>query len=97
MEKEFTDLRALLLLASSCQKPDDAGFGDLLGPLQKDILAITKLKEANRKDRDWFTHLSTVAEGAPCAGWVTVVSSHVVKYFCNGLLDIPAKTRPICE
>jgi adenylyl cyclase-associated protein len=93
VEKEFTDLRALLLLASSCQKPDDAGFGDLLGPLQKDILAITKLKEANRKDREWFTHLSTIAEGAPCAGWVTVVSSHVLSSSLQLLIHRPSRNR----
>jgi adenylyl cyclase-associated protein len=93
VEKEFTDLRALLLLASSCQKPDDAGFGDLLGPLQKDILAITKLKEANRKDRDWFTHLSTVAEGAPCAGWVTVVSSRGLSCSPQSLIDRPSRNQ----
>lgn len=67
-------MRALLLLASNCKKPDQATFESLLAPLQKDIEAITRAKEANRKDRDWFNHLSTVAEGATCVGWVTVVS-----------------------
>lgn len=72
LEKEFLDLRSFLLLAANCKKPDQKTFESLLAPLQKDIEAITRAKEANRKDRDWFNHLSTVAEGAPCVGWVTV-------------------------
>jgi adenylyl cyclase-associated protein len=60
-------------MAALCQKPEQKVFEGLLAPLQADIEAIIRLKEASRKDRDWFTHLSTVAEGAPCVGWVTVV------------------------
>ena len=73
LEQEFADLRAVLLVAAACKKPDQKGFEALLAPLQKDIEAISRAKEANRKDRDWFNHLSAVAEGAPCVGWVTVV------------------------
>ncbi|KZT74000.1 cyclase-associated protein [Daedalea quercina L-15889] len=72
VQKEFEDLRALLLLAANCKKPDQKTFEALLAPLQKDIEAITRAKEANRKDRDWLNHLSTVAEGGTCAGWVTI-------------------------
>lgn len=74
VEQEFNDLRELLLVVASCKQPGQAEFEKLLGPLQKDIEAITRAKEANRKDREWFNHLSTVAEGAPCVGWVTLVS-----------------------
>lgn len=73
MEKEYNDLRALLLQASACKKPDDAAFQKLLGPLQKDIEGITHAKESNRKDRDWFHHLTAVADGASAVAWVTVV------------------------
>jgi adenylyl cyclase-associated protein len=73
VEKLFTDLRALILAAALCQKPDEQALRHFLNPLQADIEAVTRLKEASRKDREWFTHLSTVAEGAPCVGWVTVV------------------------
>ena len=76
MEQEFKDLRELLLVAGSCKQPDQSEFEKLLGPLQKSIEAITRAKEANRKDREWFNHLCTVAEGAPVVGWVTVVSSN---------------------
>jgi adenylyl cyclase-associated protein len=79
LEKEFTDFRALLLTASACQKPDQKAFGELLNPLQADIEAVTRLKQPNRKDRDWVNHLATVAEGAPCAGWVTYVSYHCLQ------------------
>ncbi|KAJ8509525.1 hypothetical protein ONZ45_g8310 [Pleurotus djamor] len=72
VEKQFQNLRSLLLMAASCQKPDAKIWGEVLSPLQADIEAITRLKEANRKDRTWFTHMSTVSEGAPCVGWVTV-------------------------
>ena len=47
---------------------------ELLSPLEADIKAIIRVKDDNRKDRDWFTHLSTIAEGAPCIGWVAAVS-----------------------
>ncbi|KAI0071819.1 cyclase-associated protein [Panus rudis PR-1116 ss-1] len=72
VEKEYNDLRVLLLQASACKKPDDDTFGKLLGPLRQDIEAITRAKETNRKDRDWFNHLSTIAEGGVAVGWVTV-------------------------
>ncbi|TFK55228.1 hypothetical protein OE88DRAFT_1653977 [Heliocybe sulcata] len=72
VEKMFNDLRAVILTASACKKPDQQAFGELLKPLQADIEAISRQKEANRKDRTWFNHLSTVAEGAPCVGWVTI-------------------------
>ncbi|KAI0713442.1 adenylate cyclase associated N terminal-domain-containing protein [Earliella scabrosa] len=72
VEQEFKDLRELLLIAASCKKPEQSEFEKLLGTLLKDIEAITRAKEANRKDREWFNHLSTIAEGAGCVGWVTI-------------------------
>ncbi|KAI0831741.1 adenylate cyclase associated N terminal-domain-containing protein [Trametes gibbosa] len=71
-EKAFNDLRDLLALAGACKKPEQAQFEQLLVPLQKDIEAITRMKEANRKDREWWDHLSAVASGAPSVGWITV-------------------------
>ena len=75
IEKEFQDLRSLLLLAANCKRPDQKVFEALLVPLQKDIGTITRAKEANRRDRDWLNHLSAVAEGGTCVGWVTIVST----------------------
>lgn len=42
----------------------------LLSPLQASIEAISRKKEASRKERDWFTHLTLVGEGGPGVGWV---------------------------
>ncbi|THH33014.1 hypothetical protein EUX98_g1211 [Antrodiella citrinella] len=73
VEKEYVDLRGLILCASACKKPaDDAVFAKILDPLKKDIEGITRAKETNRKDRDWFNHLNVVAEGGTAVGWVTV-------------------------
>jgi adenylyl cyclase-associated protein len=72
VEKEFAGLRAVILTAASCQKPDQKTFGELLGPLQTNIEAITRLRHPSRKDKDWTNHFITVAEGAPCVGWITV-------------------------
>ncbi|KAG6376520.1 adenylate cyclase-associated CAP [Boletus reticuloceps] len=65
-------LRDILLMAAACKKPDRQGFEELLNPLQASIEAVTRAKEANRKERDWFNHLTAVAEGAVCVGWITV-------------------------
>ncbi|KAI4525200.1 hypothetical protein K525DRAFT_290851 [Schizophyllum commune Loenen D] len=73
VEKQFTDLRGLLLKAGACQKPDAKAIEQLLIPLQKDIEAVQRCKEANRKERDWLNHLTVLAEGAPCIGWVVQV------------------------
>ena len=74
VEKEYNDLRELLVIASACKKPDQMQLGKLLETLQKDIEAVTHAKETNRKDRDWFNHLATVAAGATAVGWVAAVS-----------------------
>jgi hypothetical protein len=34
---------------------------------------ITKIKDQNRTSKEWSNHLTTVAEGAPFVGWITVV------------------------
>lgn len=70
VEKEYHTLRAFLLVAGSCQKPDQKTVDGLLSPLQASIEAISRAKEANRRDRDWFNHLTLIGEGAPSVGWV---------------------------
>lgn len=70
--EELNVLRTVLLTAASCKKPDQKAFGELLTPLQGAIEAVTRAKEAARKERDWFNHLTVVSEGAPCVGWVTI-------------------------
>lgn len=75
-------MRTLIKMATLCKKPAPQSFNTLLAPLQSGIENITKLKEANRKDRDWFTHLSVIAEGAPFAGWVQVETKPAA-YVCE--------------
>ncbi|RDB24285.1 Adenylyl cyclase-associated protein [Hypsizygus marmoreus] len=70
IEKQFRDLRGFIRLSSSCQKPDQKTIESLLTPLQADIEVISRAKEANRKDRDWFTHISFLSEAGPSIGWV---------------------------
>jgi adenylyl cyclase-associated protein len=70
---QFTTLRQILLVASQCQKPDQGTFIELLQPLQKDTEAVAVIKDQNRSSKDWFNHLATVAEGASCVGWITLV------------------------
>ncbi|KAJ7694213.1 adenylate cyclase associated N terminal-domain-containing protein [Mycena rosella] len=70
LEKQFDGLRALLLLAGSCQQPDKEGVEKLLVPIQANIEAITRCKDAGRKDRDWFQHITIVGDGGLGVAWI---------------------------
>ncbi|KAI0290512.1 adenylate cyclase associated N terminal-domain-containing protein [Russula brevipes] len=72
VERLYTNLGGIVRIAATCKKPDQAAFAELLSDLQGDIEAITTIKDSNRKERDWFTHLSFVAEGSPAVAWITV-------------------------
>ncbi|KAI0031501.1 adenylyl cyclase-associated protein [Vararia minispora EC-137] len=72
VEKLYASVLNLIRTATICRKPDQNAFATLLTDLQKDVDAITNIKETNRKERDWFNHLSMVADGAPAVGWVTL-------------------------
>jgi len=74
VERLFNDLGDLMKIASACKKPDQKAFAGLLTDLQTNIDAILQHKDNNRKDRDWFEHLSMIAAGVPCMAWVTMVS-----------------------
>ena len=65
-------------MAGSCQKPDQKTVDGLLSPLQASIEAISRAKEANRRDRDWLNHLTLIGEGGPSVGWVVSVSRPVI-------------------
>ncbi|TFL07346.1 adenylate cyclase associated N terminal-domain-containing protein [Pterulicium gracile] len=70
-EQEFHHLRDFIALAASCHKPkDQTALGELLGPLQKDITAITHFVETHRQDREYFNHFQTLGAAAPFAAWV---------------------------
>lgn len=73
MERLYINLGGIIRIAAICKKPDQGTFADLLGDLQGDIEAISTIKDSNRKDRDWFNHLSLVSEGSPAVAWITVV------------------------
>ncbi|KAK0240312.1 adenylate cyclase associated N terminal-domain-containing protein [Armillaria nabsnona] len=70
VEKQFADVRSLLLTSAACQKPDDTKIQELIKPLQQTIEAIISLKDKKRSDRDWYNHLVVIGEGAPSVGWV---------------------------
>uniref|UniRef100_A0A0W0F912 Adenylyl cyclase-associated protein n=1 Tax=Moniliophthora roreri TaxID=221103 RepID=A0A0W0F912_MONRR len=70
VEQEFKDLRDLLLTAAACSKPDEKGLESLLAPFESTIEAISRIKEANRKDTGWFSHVMVIGEGAPFVAWV---------------------------
>jgi adenylyl cyclase-associated protein len=73
VEKMFANQRTLLLTAAACQKPSEKELGDLLKPLTEDLAAISKAKETYRKEREWQSHLTFIAEGASAVGWVSLV------------------------
>ncbi|KAG7092399.1 hypothetical protein E1B28_008756 [Marasmius oreades] len=70
IEQQFKDLHDLLLMTSTCTKPGDNELQEVLSPIKTNIEAITRMKEANRKDRDWFPHLMVLGEGAQFIVWV---------------------------
>ncbi|KAG6831195.1 hypothetical protein H0H92_012335 [Tricholoma furcatifolium] len=70
IENQFKDLRGFIHLSSSCQKPDQKAIEGLLTPLQAGIEVITRAKETNRKERDWFGHIAFLSEAGPHVGWV---------------------------
>ncbi|KAH9038989.1 adenylate cyclase associated N terminal-domain-containing protein [Lactarius pseudohatsudake] len=74
VERLYTNLGGIVRTAAICKKPEQAAFAELLHGLQEDIGAISAIKDANWKERDWVNHLSFVAEGSPAAAWIAVES-----------------------
>ncbi|KAF7363306.1 C-CAP/cofactor C-like domain-containing protein [Mycena sanguinolenta] len=70
LEKQFEGLRSFLLLSSSCQQPDKETLEKLLVPIQANIEAITRCKDAGRKDREWFQHITIVGDGGLAVAWI---------------------------
>lgn len=70
--KVLATLRSVLHQAAACRKPDQKSFAEILSPLQAGIESVTRVKEAARKERDWFNHFTVIADGAAFVGWVTV-------------------------
>ncbi|KAI0303480.1 cyclase-associated protein [Multifurca ochricompacta] len=72
VERLYTNLGGIIRLSAVCKKPEQASFAELLRDLQKDIEAISTIKDSNRKERDWLNHLTFVAEGSPVVAWIAV-------------------------
>ncbi|CAE6369052.1 unnamed protein product [Rhizoctonia solani] len=68
----FRNLRDLIQCAAASTKPSDATFMSMLGPLQSEITAVNHIKDKYRKEREFGNHFSTLSEGVPAIGWVTV-------------------------
>ncbi|CAE7231572.1 unnamed protein product [Rhizoctonia solani] len=68
----FRNLGDLLQCAAASAKPSDATFMSMLGPLQSNITAVNTIKDKYRKERDLGNHFSTLSEGVPAVGWVTI-------------------------
>ncbi|CED84606.1 Adenylate cyclase-associated protein (CAP/Srv2p) [Phaffia rhodozyma] len=67
----FKAQRDFIELASQCTKPSQDKLPSLLGPMVTHLTSVGDIKDANRGSPQ-FNHLSTVAEGIPSAGWITL-------------------------
>jgi adenylyl cyclase-associated protein len=74
LQKQYDILFDFLKMVAACQMPDQKTLESLVNPLANSIEAISRAKEAHRRDRDWFSHLTLLSEGAPVVGWVVSVS-----------------------
>ncbi|KAN0127539.1 Adenylate cyclase associated (CAP) N terminal domain containing protein [Lactarius tabidus] len=74
VERLYTNLGGIIRTAAICKKPERAEFSELLRELQDDIVAISAIKDANWKERDWVNHFSFVSEGCPAAAWIAMES-----------------------
>lgn len=70
VEKQFADLRAVLVMVGQCVQPDQKTVESTMAHFEPTMKAIINLKEDNRKDREWYNHLAVLAGGAPSLGWV---------------------------
>ena len=74
MQKQYDILFDFLKMVAACQKPNQQTLESLVSPFASSIEAISRAKEGYRRDRDWFSHLTILSEGAPVIGWVVSVS-----------------------
>ena len=74
----FKALRAVILTASACQKPDLQKVLSVLEPISKEVTAVVSVPDTNRKERVWHQHFQFIAEGIPSIGWVGIVSQIVL-------------------
>ena len=82
MQKQYDILFDFLNMVAVCQMPDQKTLESLVTPFASSIEEVLRAKESYRRDRDWFSHLTLLSEGAPVIGWVVSVSTFV--------LDLPS-------
>ncbi|CAJ1083166.1 adenylyl cyclase-associated protein 1 [Xyrichtys novacula] len=71
VQQGFTSERAVLVTASSSQKPSDSVLQNILKPVSQVIMQVQKFREDNRTSTH-FNHLSAVSESVSGLGWVAV-------------------------
>ena len=71
----YKALGEIILVASTCTKPDQKNFVTLLSPVSATVTAVARVPENNRKERMFYNHLTFIAGGARAVGWVQVVSN----------------------
>lgn len=71
----FAAQKDFIALAAACTKLSSSApaYATLLGPTQSALVAVVDIKEKNRPAKE-TNQLSTVSEGIPALGWVTLVS-----------------------
>lgn len=74
----FVAQKEFITFASQCTKLSSSSpaFAERLGPTQSALVASIEIKEKNRASKE-ANLLSTVSEGIPALGWVTLV-----RYLC---------------
>jgi len=97
VQKQYDILFAFLKTVAACQKPDQKMLESLVTPLADSIEAISRAKEAYRRDRDWFSHLTLLSEGAPVIGWVVNVSFALVFDLCHYIEFVVARSYTVCH
>uniref|UniRef100_A0A803LP53 Adenylyl cyclase-associated protein n=1 Tax=Chenopodium quinoa TaxID=63459 RepID=A0A803LP53_CHEQI len=64
----FSALRELLVKVKQTQKPDMAGLGEILKPLNEVIMKANALTEGRRSD--FFNHLKSISDSLAALAWV---------------------------
>lgn len=68
LAEAFAVERDLIVKAKRCQKPDIAGLGEFLKPLNDIIVKVNALTEGRRSDA--FNHLKTAADSLTALAWI---------------------------
>ncbi|KAH8928870.1 hypothetical protein BT69DRAFT_1311331 [Atractiella rhizophila] len=81
----FTAQRDMLVAAQVCKKPADSISEKFLGPTRAALTKAIELRDKNRAERNFASHLNSVAEGAPTLGWVMIERTPVS--YCQDMIE----------